>query len=63
MKASKSQLRKEISNIAAVLVMDLQIIQRHYGTLMALDFKQEYADGFNRANDLIGLIADIRDRA
>lgn len=63
MKASKSRLTKQISNIAAILVMDLQIIQRQYGRLLALDFRQEYVDRFNQVNDLIGVMASIRDRA
>ena len=63
MKASKSRLTKQISNIAAILVMDLQVIQRHYGRLLALDFRQEYVDRFNQVNDLIGVMASIRDRA
>lgn len=63
MKASKPRLQKQISNIATIVVMDLQIIQRHYGKLLAFDFRQEYVDRFNQVNDLIGVMASIRDKA
>lgn len=62
-KQNTRQIRKEIKSIVAILVVDLQTIQRHYGTLLATEFNQEYIDGFDKTNALIGQLSALRGRA